>query len=81
LARGRDRRRRQLSFGQVYATLGRLARDGKVLIEAEPGAGPERKRYVITETGANEFETEAARPATSSCPSGKRRHCAARRSR
>ena len=47
-------RRRQLSFGQVYVTLGRLAWDGKVLIEdKEPGAGPERKRYVITETGAD----------------------------
>jgi DNA-binding PadR family transcriptional regulator len=55
-------RGRQLSFGQVYATLGRLARDGKVLIEAEPGAGPERKRYVITETGASEFDAWLTEP-------------------
>jgi DNA-binding PadR family transcriptional regulator len=46
-----------LSFGQVYATLGRLARDGKVVVaEPEAGAGPDRKRYVITERGATEFE-------------------------
>ena len=43
-------RGKPLPFGQVYATLGRLARDGKVVVgEAEPGAGPDRKRYVITE--------------------------------
>jgi DNA-binding PadR family transcriptional regulator len=58
---GRDR---PLPFGQVYATLGRLARDGKVLAgEAEPGAGPERKRYVITEAGATEVESWLAEPA------------------
>ena len=44
-------RGKQLPFGQVYATLGRLARDGKVTAgEAEPGDGPDRKRYAITET-------------------------------
>ena len=44
-----------LPFGQVYATLGRLARDGKVVIsEVEPGVGPDRKRYVITDRGATE---------------------------
>jgi DNA-binding PadR family transcriptional regulator len=59
-------RGRPLPFGQVYSTLGRLARDGKVLAgEAEPGAGPDRKRYVITEQGATEVETwlsEAVEP-------------------
>src|SRR3954451_19612879 len=46
---GRDR---PLPFGQVYATLSRLARDGKVIAaESEPGAGPDRKRDVITEHG------------------------------
>ncbi|KQC37185.1 MULTISPECIES: PadR family transcriptional regulator [Frankia] len=50
-------RGKPLPFGQVYATLGRLARDGKVLVgEAEPGAGPDRKRYVITEQGVSEVE-------------------------
>jgi len=56
-------RGRPLPFGQVYATLGRLARDGKVVIgEVEPGVGPERKRYVITELGATEVETWLAEP-------------------
>ena len=56
-------RGRPLPFGQVYATLGRLARDGKVVIgEAEPGVGPDRKRYVITELGATEVETWLAEP-------------------
>ena len=50
-------RGRPLPFGQLYSTLGRLARDGKVLMaETEPGAGPDRKRYVITDDGATEFE-------------------------
>jgi DNA-binding PadR family transcriptional regulator len=57
-------RGRPLPFGQVYATLARLARDGMVVAgEAEPGAGPERKRYVITEAGATEVETWLAEPA------------------
>ncbi|MFJ1751390.1 PadR family transcriptional regulator [Kitasatospora sp. NPDC088134] len=50
-------RGKPLPFGQVYATLGRLARDGKVVVgEPEAGDGPDRKRYVITDTGATEFE-------------------------
>ena len=57
-------RGRPLPFGQVYATLARLARDGKVIAgEAEPGAGPERKRYVITEAGVTEVEAWLAEPA------------------
>jgi DNA-binding PadR family transcriptional regulator len=56
-------RGKPLPFGQVYATLGRLARDGKVVVgEAEPGAGPDRKRYVITEAGATEVEAWLAEP-------------------
>jgi DNA-binding PadR family transcriptional regulator len=52
-----------LPFGQVYATLGRLARDGKVVVgDAEPGAGPDRKRYVITEQGATDVETWLREP-------------------
>jgi DNA-binding PadR family transcriptional regulator len=50
-------RGKPLPFGQVYSTLGRLARDGKVIVgEAEPGEGPDRKRYIITEEGKTEFE-------------------------
>jgi DNA-binding PadR family transcriptional regulator len=52
-----------LLLGQVYSTLGRLARDGKVVVgAAEPGAGPERKRYVITDQGATEVETWLGEP-------------------
>ena len=46
---GRDK---PLPFGQVYATLSRLARDGRVLAEGNaPGEGPERKLYAITPEG------------------------------
>lgn len=56
-------RSRPLPFGQVYATLGRLARDSKVVIgEVEPGAGPERKRYVITDLGSTELDTWLTEP-------------------
>ncbi len=56
-------RGRPLPFGQVYATLGRLARDGRVMIsEVGPGEGPDRKRYVITELGATEVQTWLAGP-------------------
>jgi DNA-binding PadR family transcriptional regulator len=56
-------RGKPLPFGQVYATLGRLARDGRVVVgEAEPGAGPDRKRYVITEQGATEVEAWLTEP-------------------
>jgi DNA-binding PadR family transcriptional regulator len=56
-------RGKPLPFGQLYATLSRLARDGKVVVgEPEPGAGPDRKRYVITEQGATDFEAWLAEP-------------------
>jgi DNA-binding PadR family transcriptional regulator len=56
-------RGKPLPFGQVYATLARLARDGKVEVgEPEPGAGPERKRYVITGQGVTEIEAWLADP-------------------
>jgi DNA-binding PadR family transcriptional regulator len=56
-------RGRPLPFGQVYATLARLARDGKAIAgEAEPGAGPDRKRYTITERGRSEVEVWLAEP-------------------
>ncbi|NUU20128.1 MAG: PadR family transcriptional regulator [Streptomycetaceae bacterium] len=56
-------RGKPLPYGQVYATLGRLARDGKVVMnETEAGAGPDRKRYVITDSGATEFETWLTEP-------------------
>ena len=56
-------RGKPLPFGQLYATLGRLARDGKVVMgETESGAGPDRKRYVITNDGATEFEAWLGEP-------------------
>ncbi len=56
-------RGKPLPFGQVYATLSRLARDGKVTAaDVEPGAGPDRKRYAITEHGAREVEAWLAEP-------------------
>jgi DNA-binding PadR family transcriptional regulator len=56
-------RGRPLPFGQVYATLARLARDGKAVAgEAESGAGPDRKRYSITESGKGEVEAWLAAP-------------------
>jgi DNA-binding PadR family transcriptional regulator len=56
-------RGKPLPFGQVYATLGRLARDGKIMIgDVEPGVGPDRKRYVITELGATEVDAWLTEP-------------------
>lgn len=56
-------RGRPLPYGQVYATLSRLARDGKAISgEAEPGAGPDRKRYTITDAGRREVERWLAEP-------------------
>jgi DNA-binding PadR family transcriptional regulator len=56
-------RAKPLPFGQVYATLARLSRDGMVAPgEVEPGDGPDRKRYAITPVGKEEFETWLAEP-------------------
>ena len=58
-------RGKPLQYGQVYATLARLARAGSVEVgEADPGAGPDRKRYVITEQGVSDLETWLAEPVT-----------------
>jgi DNA-binding PadR family transcriptional regulator len=51
-------RGKPLPYGQVYATLARLTRDGKAVAgEVEPGNGPERRRYTITDTGRSEVES------------------------
>jgi len=56
-------RGKPLPFGQVYSTLSRLARDGKVAGgDAEPGSGPDRKRYVITDLGTSELNSWLAEP-------------------
>jgi DNA-binding PadR family transcriptional regulator len=57
-----------LPFGQVYATLGRLQRDGRaVVVGTESGEGPERKQYAITDQGVTDLarwlsEPEAPEP-------------------
>lgn len=54
---------RQLSFGQVYGTLSRLERDGHIAVDgAEPGVGPERKRYIITTSGVSQLESWLTAP-------------------
>ena len=57
-------RGKPLPFGQVYATLARLVRDGKVVPgESEPGAGPDRKRYAITDAGKRDVDAWLDEPA------------------
>lgn len=52
-----------LPYGQVYATLGRLERDGRVEVRGtEPGAGPERKRYAITPDGVTVLDEWLTQP-------------------
>ncbi len=47
---------RPLAYGQVYATLSRLERDGLVeLAETTRGAGPDRTVYAVTDTGRAEL--------------------------
>jgi DNA-binding PadR family transcriptional regulator len=56
-------RGKPLSFGQVYTTLSRLARDGKAVAgPPEQGDGPDRKRYAITEAGKAEVDAWLATP-------------------
>lgn len=55
---------RPLPYGQIYATLARLLRDGRVDVAAvESGAGPDRKLYVITPDGVADLERWIASPA------------------
>lgn len=54
---------RPLHYGQVYSTMARLLRNGLVEVEGiEPGGGPERKRYAITEAGITDVERWLAEP-------------------
>lgn len=54
---------RPVAYGQVYATLARLLRDGLVeLTDVGPGAGPDRKQYAITEAGIADVAAWLARP-------------------
>lgn len=54
---------RELRYGQVYATLSRLERDGLAAgIGVEPGAGADRKVYAITPGGVAELDRWLATP-------------------
>ncbi|MGW3243814.1 PadR family transcriptional regulator [Streptomyces sp. NPDC001070] len=54
---------RPLHYGQVYSTMSRLLKNGLVEVEAiEPGEGPERKRYAITEAGVTDVVQWLASP-------------------
>jgi DNA-binding PadR family transcriptional regulator len=56
-------RGKPLSFGQVYTTLARLARDGKAVAgPPEHGDGPDRKRYSITEAGVADVDAWLTTP-------------------
>jgi DNA-binding PadR family transcriptional regulator len=57
-------RGKPLPYGQVYATLSRLARDGMAIAgPAEHGEGPDRKRYAITTDGVAEVNRWLEEPA------------------
>jgi DNA-binding PadR family transcriptional regulator len=52
-----------LPFGQVYASLARLERDGLAIVAGtESGEGPERRLYAITPDGVTAVETWIFRP-------------------
>ncbi|TKA02993.1 PadR family transcriptional regulator [Actinacidiphila oryziradicis] len=54
---------RPLHYGQVYSTMARLLKHGLVEVEGiEPGEGPERKRYAITEAGVTDVGQWLAQP-------------------
>jgi DNA-binding PadR family transcriptional regulator len=54
---------RPVAYGQVYATLARLLKGGLVTVDAvEPGEGPERKRYAITDAGVADIEQWLSTP-------------------
>ncbi|AZK96278.1 MULTISPECIES: PadR family transcriptional regulator [Streptomyces] len=52
-----------LHYGQVYSTMSRLLKNGLVEVDGvEPGGGPERKRYAITDAGITDVDAWLARP-------------------
>ncbi|MCR6494766.1 PadR family transcriptional regulator [Cellulomonas sp. P24] len=54
---------RELRFGQVYATLARLERDGLAGgVGLQPGGGADRKVYAITDGGVAELDRWLASP-------------------
>lgn len=56
-------REKQLQFGQIYSTLGRLSRDGMVVAgDPQRGGGPDRKRYEITPKGHEDLSAWLSTP-------------------
>lgn len=54
---------RPLQYGQVYATLSRLLRNGLIEVDGvEAGGGPDRKRYAITDAGITDVADWLAVP-------------------
>ena len=54
---------RPLAYGQVYATLARMIRDGLIVALGEQaGGGPDRKRYGITPAGRKHLEEWLSTP-------------------
>ncbi|MFC6062475.1 PadR family transcriptional regulator [Streptomyces ochraceiscleroticus] len=54
---------RPLHYGQVYSTMSRLLKNGLVEVDGiEAGAGPERKRYAITDAGVTDVAQWLRRP-------------------
>jgi DNA-binding PadR family transcriptional regulator len=52
-----------LAYGQVYAALARMLGNGLIEVAGvEPGEGPERKRYAITDAGVTELRTWLGTP-------------------
>ena len=52
-----------VAYGQVYATLARLLKGGLVTVDSvEPGEGPDRKRYAITDAGVADVESWLSQP-------------------
>lgn len=55
---------RPLAYGQVYATLGRLVRDGLAeIVETHRERGPERTVYAVTDAGIDRLKEWLAEPA------------------
>lgn len=55
---------RPLPFGQVYATLARLQRDGLAeVVETRVDGGPERTVYALTDAGTERLQAWLAEPA------------------
>ena len=54
---------RPLAYGQVYATLARLLKNGLVTAEGTAaGEGPDRKLYAVTDAGVSDIESWLTTP-------------------